>query len=86
MSEQATLDLLAQILEQKFGVPRDKVALGTNLEEIGLDSLALIEVSLTLGKRLGRQLPTEDMDSSGTVSKLVELVRTEMERPDGPTT
>lgn len=71
-----TFDMLAQILEEKFGVLRDDIKPDTLLEDIELDSLALIEVALTLQKQLGVAIPTEDLNSGGTVADLHELVST----------
>ncbi|OPG02641.1 hypothetical protein B1R27_31760 [Streptomyces sp. GKU 895] len=69
-----TFEILSQVLEEKFGVLRDDIKPDTVLEDIELDSLALIEVALTLQKQLGVVIPTEDLNSSGTVSDLFELV------------
>lgn len=40
----------------------------------------MIEVALTLQKQLGFAIPTEDLNSSGTVSDLYELVNTAAEK------
>ncbi|GGK77301.1 acyl carrier protein [Streptomyces flaveus] len=69
-----TFEILSQVLEEKFGVLREDIKPDTVLEDIELDSLALIEVALTLQKRLGFVIPTEDLNSGGTVSDLYELV------------
>ncbi|KKD07575.1 MULTISPECIES: acyl carrier protein [unclassified Streptomyces] len=71
-----TFEILSQVLEEKFGVLREDIQPDTVLEDIELDSLALIEVALTLQKQLGVVIPTEDLNSSGTVSDLFELVNT----------
>jgi acyl carrier protein len=71
-----TFEILSRILEEKFGVLPDDIKPETVLEDIELDSLALIEVALTLQKQLGVVIPTEDLNSSGTVSDLFELVNT----------
>jgi acyl carrier protein len=75
-----TFEILSQVLEEKFGVLRDDIKPSTVLEDIELDSLALIEVALTLQKQLGFAIPTEDLNSSGTVSDLYELVNTAAEK------
>ncbi|MEV1026835.1 acyl carrier protein [Streptomyces sp. NPDC050264] len=75
-----TFEILSQVLEEKFGVLREDIKPDTVLEDIELDSLALIEVALTLQKQLGVAIPTEDLNSSGTVSDLYELVNTAAEK------
>ncbi|MFJ4834148.1 acyl carrier protein [Streptomyces sp. NPDC088747] len=75
-----TFEILSRILEEKFGVLRADIRPDTVLEDIELDSLALIEVALTLQKQLGFAIPTEDLNSSGTVSDLYDLVNTAAEK------
>ncbi|WP_190232806.1 acyl carrier protein [Streptomyces avicenniae] len=67
---------ITTILDEKFGIPREDVTPDTVLDDIELDSLALIEVGLALQKQLGAQVRTEDLSGSATVADLYELVNT----------
>ncbi|HUY52414.1 MAG TPA: phosphopantetheine-binding protein [Streptosporangiaceae bacterium] len=71
-----TFEQLALIIEEKIGVPRDRVRPGTRLKDIEIDSLALIEVALVAEEEFGAEIPTDLINLDGTVQGLYELVLT----------
>ncbi|WP_165956025.1 acyl carrier protein [Streptomyces hainanensis] len=70
---------ITEILDQKFGIAGEDVKPETVLEDVELDSLALIEVALVLQKQLGVQIRTEDLSGSATIADLYELVNVAVE-------
>ncbi|MEI5008409.1 MULTISPECIES: phosphopantetheine-binding protein [unclassified Streptomyces] len=73
---QPTFEQIAEIIVEKFDVPRDRIVSDAVLEDIELDSLALIEVALAVKKQFGFDVPTEDLKTSGTVADLYDAVTT----------
>ncbi len=75
----STLDQLSAVLEAKFGIERDAVTPSTVLEEdLDLDSLALIELSLSLQKQFGVVIATDGIKPTDTVADLVALFEAEL--------
>lgn len=75
----STIDQLAAVLEAKFGIERGSVTPTTVLEDdLDLDSLALIELSLTLQKEFGVVIATDDIKPTDTVADLVALFDAEL--------
>jgi acyl carrier protein len=58
----ATLDLITATLRDKFKVTADLGA-ATSLEELGLDSLDVVNFLYTLEETTGVKIPDEDIDS-----------------------
>lgn len=74
-STQPTFAQIADIIAEKFDVPREVIVPDAMLEDIELDSLAVIEVGLIVEKRFGFDVPTEDLKTGGTVAELYDFVR-----------
>ncbi|MFD3663134.1 acyl carrier protein [Streptomyces sp. NPDC058659] len=60
-------ETLRSLMEELFGFPADSLALTTTLDELGLDSLALMELGTVLEERTGVEM----------VSRLVDVSRSE---------
>ncbi|MER6775172.1 phosphopantetheine-binding protein [Streptomyces bacillaris] len=71
---QPTFEQLVNIVVEKFDVPREAVVPQAVLEDIELDSLALIEVALVVKKRFGFDVPTEELRTSGTTADLYDAI------------
>jgi len=75
----STLDQLAAVLEAKFGIERASVTPSTVLEDgLDLDSLALIELSLTLQKEFSVVIAADEIKPTDTVADLVALFDAEL--------
>ncbi|GLW89873.1 acyl carrier protein [Actinokineospora globicatena] len=57
-----------------IGLSEDEVTPEATREEAGLDSLALMELSLVLRQRFGVVVTDEEMHEATTVAEVVELV------------
>uniref|UniRef100_A0AAU2JP48 Acyl carrier protein n=1 Tax=Streptomyces sp. NBC_00049 TaxID=2903617 RepID=A0AAU2JP48_9ACTN len=73
MNETVT-DLIAEILTEKFEVPAEDVTPDRILEDLAVDSLALLEMSLILEKRLGVSIAEGVIHSRQTVGEAAEVV------------
>ncbi|WP_326594330.1 phosphopantetheine-binding protein [Streptomyces sp. NBC_01294] len=71
-------DSLIQLLREEFAVPADRLRRDATLEQVGLDSLALLEVVVVLQGRAGVHLEDEffDIRPSDTLERAAETLKT----------
>lgn len=67
-----TLELLRQYLQTKASIDPDKVTPEANLEDLGVDSLILIDLMFELEESLNVRVPDVDTRPT-TVSELTQL-------------
>ncbi|MYR03356.1 MULTISPECIES: phosphopantetheine-binding protein [unclassified Streptomyces] len=66
--------MIIDILTGKFEVPSEEVTPGTVLEDVEVDSLALLELSLILEKRLGISIDEGTLRSTQTVEEAADVI------------
>ena len=77
MAEQTfTFDDLKETLVNRIGIPESRVYHdpGLTFEDMGLDSLALVEVQLDIQQRYGFIIPDEDGQNITTVGEAIDYV------------
>jgi acyl carrier protein len=77
MAEKLTaseFDLLRETMQEKFGLTAAEITPDTVLENLDLDSLALIELALALQKSFDVAIPTSEIAPSNTVGELADLL------------
>jgi acyl carrier protein len=67
---------LAQIIEDKLGIPRGSVKPDTRLKDLEIDSLSLLEVVLDVEEEFGSQIATDDLNATGTAEEFHQFVLT----------
>ena len=69
-----TFEDVKEILVNRIGVPAEKVVDDPSLsfEEIGLDSLAFVEIQLAMQQEYGFTIPDEDAEQIGTIGEAIE--------------
>jgi acyl carrier protein len=75
--EQAfTFEDLKRILVDRVGLPEDSVVddPGAKFEDMGLDSLAFVEVQLAMQQEYGFTIPDEDASEITTVGEAIDYV------------
>jgi acyl carrier protein len=65
---------LAALVIRKFGAPAGAVTPDVTLEQIGFDSLALIELALSLQEEFGAQVGDDELSSSDRLVDVADLV------------
>ncbi|WP_431780403.1 acyl carrier protein [Streptomyces chumphonensis] len=65
---------LKTILITDLHVAEDDVRPEATREEAGLDSLAMVELSMAIGKRLGLDVSDDELLEAATVGELARLV------------
>jgi len=69
-----TDELITTLLHDKFGVPREELAPEQTFEDLGLDSLILVELSLVLTKQLGVPLADDELYPELTLADTAQLL------------
>ncbi|MBR8641362.1 acyl carrier protein [Streptomyces tuirus] len=75
MSEKTILESVADIVEDISGVPADQVTPEKRLvDDLEIDSLALIEIAVAVGESFRVELPDEDLKELRTVQDVVDRI------------
>lgn len=79
----STLATIQRVLVEQFGLANDQVVSTARLTELGVDSLATIELIFELEKCFGMELAEEPppIDTVGDIAAYVEQVRLARARP-----
>ncbi|HEU5326866.1 MAG: acyl carrier protein [Thermomicrobiales bacterium] len=73
-TEQFTFDDLKEILVDRIGLSEDQVVNDPNLafEDMGLDSLAFVEIQLAVQQKYGFSIPDEDAHEITTIGQAID--------------
>jgi acyl carrier protein len=77
---------LKRILVDRVGVPEDDIKEDpeTTFEDMGLDSLAFVDIQLAMQQEYGFTIPEEDAESIQTVGQAIDYVNGRLaEGPEG---
>ena len=76
MPQTFAFDDLKTILVDRIGVPEDNIKEDpeTTFEDMGLDSLALVDVQLAVQQEYDFAIPDEDAEKIGTVGDAIDYV------------
>jgi acyl carrier protein len=68
-----TFEDIKEILVNRVGVPAENVVddPGLSFEDIGLDSLAFVEIQLAMQQEYGFTIPDEDAEQIGTIGEAI---------------
>ncbi|MEV7447402.1 phosphopantetheine-binding protein [Streptomyces nigra] len=66
--------MIIEILTGKFDIPQEEVARTTVFEDLAVDSLALLEMSLLLEKRLGVSIAEGVLNAQQSVDEAARAV------------
>jgi len=67
---------LVHILDDKFGAAATNAVSDASLEEVGMDSLAIVELGLEIQKQFNVSIEEGEITPDTTISELTELVTT----------
>ncbi len=71
---------IAKILAEQFGVAADNISMDTSFEDLGADSLDVVEVTMALDEEFGiGELSEDDMSGITSVADLVRFVSGKVE-------
>lgn len=75
-----TFELVKEILTTKGGLAPGPITPDASLAGAGVDSMALVVLSLQLEDRLGLEISEDDLSTAATVGGLADLISRHAER------
>ena len=71
---EVTFENVKDILVNRIGVPEDSISgdPGQSFEDLGLDSLAFVEIQLAMQQEYGFQIPDEDAEQITTIGEAID--------------
>lgn len=84
MAEQFTFEDVKSILVDRVGLPEENVVEDPNatFEDMGLDSLAFVEIQLAIQQEYGITIPDEDAEKLMTLGVGIEYVNQRLAEKD----
>ena len=85
MAEQFTFEDVKRILVDRVGLPEENVVddPDATFEDMGLDSLAFVEIQLAIQQEYGFSIPDEDAEKLTTVGQGIEYVNQRLAEQNG---
>ncbi|RBY95896.1 acyl carrier protein [Blastococcus sp. TF02-8] len=75
------LELVGTRMAEVLGADAPDIGLRTNLRDLGLDSLELLDVGAALERDLAVRIHPDDFARAGTVEDVIRLLRTQQAHP-----
>lgn len=71
---------LAALLSEQFGVDVDSITMDTSFEDLGADSLGIVEMTMAVEEEFGLEdMDEEDLSGISTVADLVRYLKSKLE-------
>ena len=71
---------LAALLSEQFGVDVDSITMDTSFEDLGADSLDIVEMTMAVEEEFGLEdMDEEDLSGISTVADLVRYLKSKLE-------
>ena len=71
---------LAALLSEQFGVDVDSITMETSFEDLGADSLDIVEMTMAVEEEFGLEdMDEEDLSGISTVADLVRYLKSKLE-------
>ena len=71
---------LAALLSEQFGVDVDSITMDTSFEDLGADSLDIVEMTMAVEEEFGLEdMDEEDLSGISTVADLVRYLKFKLE-------
>lgn len=71
---------LAALLSKQFGVDVDSITMDTSFEDLGADSLDIVEMTMAVEEEFGLEdMDEEDLSGISTVADLVRYLKSKLE-------
>lgn len=67
-------DELRQIISQKFQLDPQAIKMDSTLEDLGLDSLDMVELAMTIEDTWGRHVTDDELNAAQRLEDVISLV------------
>ncbi len=76
MDEKEIKAKVSEIIKDKLGVSEDKIVDGAKyVEDLGADSLSLVDIAMALEDDFGMTIPDEDIEKLTTVGSTIQYIK-----------
>jgi acyl carrier protein len=76
MDEKEIRSKVVEIVKDKLGIEEDKITDDAKyVEDLGADSLSLVDVAMALEDEFGMKIPDEDIEKITTVGATVQYIK-----------
>lgn len=76
MNTNEIFEQMKDIIVEKLGVEKDKIKMESKfMDDLGADSLGLVDVTMELEEKFGVSIPDEDLPNITTVASAVDYVQ-----------
>ena len=73
-------ETLAALLSEQFGVDVDSITMDSSFEDLGADSLDIVEMTMAVEEEFGLEdMDEEDLSGISTVADLVRYLKSKLE-------
>ena len=72
-------DKIKEIIAEQLGVSEDEIAMETTFEDLGADSLDLVELIMGVEEEFNIEIPEGEADKVVTVGDVVEYIKENVE-------
>ena len=71
---------IAGLLSEQFGVEADSITMDTSFEDLGADSLDIVELTMAVEEEFGLEnMDEDDLSGVATVAALVRYLKSKLE-------
>ncbi len=71
---------IAGLLSEQFGVEADSITMDTSFEDLGADSLDIVELTMAVEEEFGLEnMDEDDLSGVSTVADLVRYLKSKLE-------
>lgn len=71
---------IAGLLSEQFGVEADSISMDTSFEDLGADSLDIVELTMAVEEEFGLEnMDEDDLSGVATVADLVRYLKSKLE-------
>ncbi len=76
MEEKEIREKLVNVLKEKLGVEEEKIVDSARyVEDLGADSLAIVDIAMALEDEFGMEIPDEDIEKIKTIGDTLSYIK-----------
>ncbi|MGB9769234.1 MULTISPECIES: acyl carrier protein [Caldisericum] len=76
MEEKEIREKVNKVIVEKLGVDKEKITNDSRyVEDLGADSLALVDIAMALEDEFGMKIPDEDIEKITTVGSTIQYIK-----------
>ena len=70
-----TFAVIAKIVADKLGIDKSKITMNSTFQELGADSVDLVEIIMRMEEQFGMEINDEDAEKMESMTQVVDYIR-----------